>query len=34
VALLILSLPVRRGRPSWVLEQPEDVAVGIGDGGH
>ena len=22
------------GRRSWVLEQPEDVAVGVGDGGH
>ena len=24
----------RRGRRSSVLEQPEDIAVGVGDGGH
>src|SRR6266516_6587959 len=22
------------GRQSWVLKQPEDVAIGVGDGGH
>src|SRR5208283_2262133 len=38
VAMLIVSPSVRRvlgrGRHSRVLKQPEDVAIGIGDGGH
>src|SRR2546430_6157767 len=39
VRLVLPSLPVAdergsKGRRSAVLEQPEDVAVGVGDGGH
>ncbi|HLN06865.1 MAG TPA: hypothetical protein VK217_11345, partial [Acidimicrobiales bacterium] len=33
VPSLIASSSVRRGHSS-VLEQPEDVAVGVGEGGH
>src|SRR4029453_4135403 len=35
-AMLIVSPSVswERGRHSRVLEQPEDVAIGVGDGGH
>src|SRR3989454_11377820 len=34
VAMLIVSPSVRRRRQSSVLKQPEDVAIGVGDGGH